>query len=90
MVDLSFELLWNIDVLDPPAIDADEMVMMSREPFSQLISRRSLRGQVRDDDLRLLEHGQGPVQRRQWHSREFLRQLSCRPRTVGLIERLDD
>ena len=51
MVDLSFELLWNIDVLDPPAIDADEMVMMSREPFSQLISRRSLRGQVRDSLL---------------------------------------
>ena len=57
MVDLSFELLWDIDVLDPPTIDADEMVMVSGKPFSQFVSRRSLRGQVRDDDLCLLKHG---------------------------------
>lgn len=55
--------LWDLDVLDRFAVGADQMVMVSKEPFGQLIASYAPGAMVRDQNARLFEDRQGSIER---------------------------
>lgn len=58
----------ELDILDPAAFDADQMVMVVLQWLGQFISGHSVAAAMEGDHFGVGEHGEGSVDRRERYS----------------------
>lgn len=74
----------DVDVVDAPAVETDQMVVVTREPLAQFVAGDALRAVVGDDHTGIFEDGQRPVQRRERNDTvEILGELGGRAGSIG-------
>jgi hypothetical protein len=61
----TLDSLTDLNILNPPAADAHEVVMVSPQPLGQLVAGEPRRRKMRGEHSGFLEDGKGPVQRRE-------------------------
>ncbi len=81
----------NVHIRYRTAVHANEVMVVPGEPLGQLVAGEPLGPEVMRDDTRLLEDGQGSIQRREGHPRtKHCSQLGGRHRAGGVRQCVDD